>query len=133
MSARIRQKMAQIGGSSHIYCHSRWSGSSNLCHKSTQLTTFCQQKPKKIEIFDIIIQSQTQKSSFAKLAPVFWPFCGSKSRFLDFFKVVLELFRNCLGIVFDRKSPNFLCIFRPTLYSMVPVNDLRLRDPAKPQ
>ena len=30
---------------------------------------------------------------------------GQKSRFLDFFKVVLELFRKCLGYVFGLKGP----------------------------
>ena len=33
---------------------------------------------------------------------------GQKSRFLDFFKVVLELFRKCLGIVFGLKMPTFV-------------------------
>ena len=33
-------------------------------------------------------------------------FWGQKSRFLDFFKVVWELFRKCLGIVF-RLKPTF--------------------------
>ena len=32
---------------------------------------------------------------------------GPKSHFLDFFKVVLELFRKCLGIVFRIKKPTF--------------------------
>jgi len=36
---------------------------------------------------------------------------GLKSRFLDFFKVLLELFRKFLGIVFDLKRPTFGCIF----------------------
>ena len=31
---------------------------------------------------------------------IFGHFGGQKSRSLDFFKFVLELFRNCLGIVF---------------------------------
>ena len=38
-------------------------------------------------------------------------FGGRKSHFLDFFKVVLELFGKCLGIVFDLKRPTFGCIF----------------------
>ena len=42
---------------------------------------------------------------------IFDQFGGRKSRFLDFFKVVLELFRKCLGIVFDLKRPTFECIF----------------------
>ena len=35
------------------------------------------------------------------------PFGGQKSRFLDFFKFVLVLFRKCLGIVFSLKRPTF--------------------------
>ena len=38
---------------------------------------------------------------------IFGHFRGRKSRFLDFFQVVLELFRKCLGIVFDLKRPTF--------------------------
>ena len=38
---------------------------------------------------------------------IFGHFGGQKSRFLDFFKVVLELFRKCLGIVFGLKRPTF--------------------------
>ena len=46
----------------------------------------------------------------------FWPdwhssfvhFGGRKSRFLDFFKVVLDLFGKCLGFVFCRKRPTFV-------------------------
>ena len=30
---------------------------------------------------------------------------------IDFFKVVLDLFRKCLGIVLKLKRPNFGCIF----------------------
>ena len=49
----------------------------------------------------------------------FWPiwgvifdhFGGQKSRFLDFFKVVLKLFRKCLGIVFGIKRRTFACSF----------------------
>ena len=37
----------------------------------------------------------------------FWPFWGLKSSFLEFSKVVLELFRKCLGIVFGLKGPIF--------------------------
>ena len=37
-------------------------------------------------------------------------FCGKKSCFLDFLKVVLELFRSCLGIIFFLTSPTFKCI-----------------------
>ena len=38
-------------------------------------------------------------------------FGGQKSRFLDFLKVVLELFRSCLGIIFGLKRSTFRCIF----------------------
>merc|ERR1711923_660868 len=48
---------------------------------------------------------------FSKLVPVIWPFWGPKSRFLDFLKVVLELFRSCLGIIFVFKTRTFRCIF----------------------
>ena len=34
-----------------------------------------------------------------------------KNRFLDFLKVVLELFRKYLGFVFGLKGPTFGCIF----------------------
>ena len=39
-----------------------------------------------------------------KLTPVFWQFWGQKSRFLDFLRYVLELFRNGLDIVFGLES-----------------------------
>jgi len=38
-------------------------------------------------------------------------FGGRKSRFLDFLKVVLEMFRSCLGIIFGLKRLTFGCIF----------------------
>ena len=46
----------------------------------------------------------------------FWPISGvifdrfgaEKSRFLDFFKVVLDLFGKYLGYVFGVKMPNFV-------------------------
>ena len=38
-------------------------------------------------------------------------FQGQKSRFLGFLKVVLEMFRSCLGIIFGLKMPTFSCIF----------------------
>ena len=41
-----------------------------------------------------------------------WPFSGPKSRFFDFLKVVLEMFRSCLGIVFGFKRPTFRHCFR---------------------
>ena len=50
---------------------------------------------------------------FAHLAVLrdnFWPFWGRKSRILNFFRVVWELFRKCLGIVFGLKMPTFECI-----------------------
>ena len=37
-------------------------------------------------------------------------FGGQKSRFLDFLKVVLEMFRSCLDIIFGLKSLTFKCI-----------------------
>ena len=41
----------------------------------------------------------------------FWPFFwGPKSRFQNFFKVVLEMFRKCLSFVFGLKGPTFGCI-----------------------
>ena len=46
---------------------------------------------------------------------------GQKSRFLDVFEVVLELFRNRLGIVFDLKRPTF-DLFSVLLWSMTPLN-----------
>ena len=38
-------------------------------------------------------------------------FQGQKTRFLDFLKVVLEMFRSCLGIIFGLKRLTFGCIF----------------------
>ena len=38
-------------------------------------------------------------------------FQGQKTRFLDFLKVVLEMFRSYLGIVLGLKRPTFSCIF----------------------
>ena len=38
-------------------------------------------------------------------------FAGQKSRFLDFLKVGLELFRSYLGIVLGLKWPTFMCIY----------------------
>ena len=38
-------------------------------------------------------------------------FQGQKSRFLGFLKVVLEMFRSCLGIIFGLKRPTFMCLF----------------------
>ena len=52
--------------------------------------------------FDSLLTSETV---------VFGHFGARKSRILDFFEVVLELFRKCLGIVFDLKRPTFGCIF----------------------
>ena len=46
----------------------------------------------------------------ADLRGHFWLFDGRKIRFLDFFKVVLELFKKCLRIVFGVKRP-FLGVF----------------------
>ena len=41
----------------------------------------------------------------------FHHFGGQKSRFLDFLKVVLEMLRSWLGIIFGFKRPTFMCIF----------------------
>ena len=41
----------------------------------------------------------------------FGQFAGKKSYFLAFFKIILELFRKCLGIVFVLKRPSFWCIY----------------------
>ena len=70
--------------------------------------------------------------TFGYIDTVFWPFWGEKSRILDFSKVVLELFRKCLGIVIGLKRPTFELIFSPTLYSVLPLTDPRLWGPAKP-
>ena len=45
------------------------------------------------------------------LGVIFDHFRDRKSHFLDFIKVVFELFGKCLGIVFDLKRPTFVCIF----------------------
>ena len=37
-----------------------------------------------------------------------WQFWGSVENFLVFSKIDLELFRKCLGIVFDLKRPTFV-------------------------
>ena len=42
---------------------------------------------------------------------IFDNFGGQKSRFLDFFKVVLNLFGKCLGFIFGLKKPISECIF----------------------
>ena len=42
----------------------------------------------------------------------FHNFWGQEIRFLEILKVVLQLFKNCKGIIFDLKRPtSFLCIF----------------------
>ena len=57
---------------------------------------------------ELVERKWTQNTPLlAKLTPVFWPFWVQKSRFLDFFKVVLDLFRKCLGIIFGLKGPTF--------------------------
>ena len=50
-------------------------------------------------------------SKFGPLRGSFWPFSGSKTRFLDFLKVGLELFRSYLGIVWGLRKRFFRCIF----------------------
>ena len=44
---------------------------------------------------------------FAELASMTWSLWGPKSRFHHFFKVVLEMFRKSLGIVFGIKMHTF--------------------------
>ena len=60
-------------------------------------------------------KNQDFRSKFCPLwqfwGVIFDNFGGRKSRYLDFFKVVLELFRKCLGIVFGFVGPTFGCIF----------------------
>ena len=48
---------------------------------------------------------------FQNWYPWFGHFGVQKSRFFDFLKVGLELFRSCLGIIFGLKSLTFRCIF----------------------
>ena len=43
----------------------------------------------------------------------FWRIWAQKIRFLDFFKVAIELFRKCLEIVFDLKMPTSKCFLAP--------------------
>ena len=60
---------------------------------------------------ELVQRKLTQKwTLFAKLTPVIWPFWSKKNRILDFFKVFLELFRKCSGIIFGFKRPTFGCI-----------------------
>ena len=64
---------------------------------------------------------QINKSKKKKINFRYWPnpqvklgfgdFGSTKSRFLDFLKVVLEMFRSCLGVIFGLKMPTFSCIF----------------------
>ena len=50
--------------------------------------------------------------SFWRFLCVFFDnFGGRKSRFLDFFKVLLEFFREGLGIILRLKTPTIGCIF----------------------
>ena len=64
-------------------------------------------------ILELVDRKLTQKSTLlAKLRPVLYGhFGGEKNRFLDFFKVILELFRNCLGTVFGLKRSTLGGIF----------------------
>ena len=48
--------------------------------------------------------------NFGPLRGSFWPISGSKNPFSGLFKVVLELFRSCLSIIFGFKRPTF-CVF----------------------
>ena len=47
---------------------------------------------------------------FGRFEGSFLTILGVKSRFLDFFKIVLDLFGKCLSIVFGLKVPTFGCI-----------------------
>ena len=59
----------------------------------------------KVELVD---RKLTQKLTlFTRLTLGFGHFGGRTGRFLDFFKVFLELFRKCLGIIFDFETPTF--------------------------
>ena len=62
---------------------------------------------------------------------VLGPFGGRKSRIVDFYKVVLELFRKGVGIVFSIEKPTFVCIFSTSLYSLLPIADFLLWGPAE--
>ena len=54
--------------------------------------------------------SVKKNAHFGGFVGFFLPFCGSKSRFLHFFKVFFELFKECFGIFLDVKG-QFLVVF----------------------
>ena len=67
----------------------------------------------------------------------FWPFVRRVLAILVvkkvvsyFFKVILELFRKYLGIVFDLKRPTFSCNLSHFLYSLLPIPVALLWGPA---
>ena len=66
-------------------------------------------------IFGLLGPKYSQKSTLLTKLPSWYPWFGhvggQKSRFLDFLKVVLGMFRSCLGIIFGLKRPTFKCIF----------------------
>ena len=53
----------------------------------------------------------------------FRPFQGQKTRFLEFFKVALDLFRNCLSIVFGFKRPSFCVFSAPKGVDIIPTQN----------
>ena len=67
-------------------------------------------------LFQLYLQLQRWRNVnkmkfFGQILPldmvIYGHFWGQKSRFLDFFKVARELFKNRLGIVFRLKRPLF--------------------------
>ena len=60
-------------------------------------------------------ENKNVRSKFCSIlrffAIIFEHFGAQDSRFLNFFKVVFELFKKCYGIVIDHKMPTFGCFF----------------------
>ena len=54
-----------------------------------------------------IFFSRAKLKSVLEMSIIFDLFWGQKTRFLDFFKVVLELFKNLLSILFELIRPIF--------------------------
>ena len=63
-------------------------------------------------------------TTFCKVDTRFLTFWGQKSRFLDFLKVILDLLRNCLGIVFGLKRPILSCRIDPNKILMTTKIDI---------
>ena len=85
-----------------VRCAASWGNYFKFC-----LSTFK-------AILKLLGQKYTIKSKLLpKLIPHWRPFLdfGQKTTFLDFSKVVLELFRKYLSIVIDFKRHTFVCIF----------------------